>query len=110
MAALIQRYHSEVDAFNATDHPTDKDSNAHATYQATIREMIGVPARSAEDALAAIDFFIKEGADLMIELGGGDDHDTRIEELIALVADHVVARAAFAEAARRRPGKIVILR
>ena len=27
-----------------------------------------------------------------------DDHDTRIEELIALVADHLVARAAFAEA------------
>ena len=31
-----------------------------------------------------------------------DEHDTRIEELIALVADHVVSRAAFAEAVRRR--------
>jgi hypothetical protein len=39
-----------------------------------------------------------------------DDHDTRIEELIALLADHAVARAAFAEAVRRRPGKIIILR
>ena len=39
-----------------------------------------------------------------------DDHDTRIEELIALVADHAVARAAFAEAERWRPGKLVILR
>jgi hypothetical protein len=29
-------------------------------------------------------------------------HDTRIEELIALVADHAVARAAFTEALRRR--------
>ena len=39
-----------------------------------------------------------------------DDHDARVEELIALVADHLVARAAFAEAVKRRPGKIVILR
>jgi hypothetical protein len=39
-----------------------------------------------------------------------DDHDTRVEELIALVTDHAVARAAFAEAVQRRPGKIIILR
>ena len=39
-----------------------------------------------------------------------DDHDTQIEELIALVTDHAVARAAFAEAVQRRPGKIIILR
>ena len=39
-----------------------------------------------------------------------DDHDTHVEELIALVADHAVARAAFVEAVRRRPGKIIILR
>ena len=39
-----------------------------------------------------------------------DDHDTHVEELIALVADHAVARAAFVEAIRRRPGKIIVLR
>ena len=39
-----------------------------------------------------------------------DDHDTHIEELIALVRDHAVAGAAFAEAVQRRPGKIIILR
>jgi hypothetical protein len=39
-----------------------------------------------------------------------DDHDTRIEELIALVTDHAVAHAAFAEAVQRRPGKVLILR
>ena len=35
-----------------------------------------------------------------------DDHDTHVEELIALVGDHAVARSAFAEAVRRRPGKV----
>jgi hypothetical protein len=39
-----------------------------------------------------------------------DDHDTRVEEVIALVSDHAVARAAFAEAIKRRPGKIITLR
>jgi hypothetical protein len=39
-----------------------------------------------------------------------DDHDKHVEELIALVTDHAVARAAFAEAVQRRPGKVIILR
>jgi hypothetical protein len=36
-----------------------------------------------------------------------DDADRYVEELIALTGDYRVARAAFAEAARRRPGRIV---
>jgi len=39
-----------------------------------------------------------------------DEHDTVVEELIYLVAYLAVARAAFAEAVKRRPGKVVILR
>jgi hypothetical protein len=39
-----------------------------------------------------------------------DDQDTHVEELIALVSDHAVARAAFAEAVSQRPGKSIILR
>jgi hypothetical protein len=39
-----------------------------------------------------------------------DDRDANVEEPIALVADHAVARAAFVEAVRRRPGKIIVLR
>ena len=39
-----------------------------------------------------------------------DDRDAYVEELIALLADHAVARAAFVEAVRRRPGKIIVLR
>jgi hypothetical protein len=39
-----------------------------------------------------------------------DDHDSHVEQLIALVADHAVAHAAFGEAVRRRPGKVITLR
>ena len=39
-----------------------------------------------------------------------DDGDRYVEELIALTGDYRVARAAFAEAAKQRPGRIVTLR
>ena len=39
-----------------------------------------------------------------------DDADQRVEELIALTGDYRVARAAFDEAVKRRPGRIVTLR
>jgi hypothetical protein len=39
-----------------------------------------------------------------------DDADRHVEELIALIGDYGVARAAFDEAVKRRPGRIVTLR
>ena len=39
-----------------------------------------------------------------------DDADSYVEELIALIGDYRVARAAFEEAIKRRPGRIVTLR
>ena len=39
-----------------------------------------------------------------------DDTDRHVEELIALAGDYRVARAAYEEAAKGRPGRIVTLR
>ena len=39
-----------------------------------------------------------------------DDNDRHVEELIALTGDYRVAKAAFDEAVKRRPGRIVTLR
>ena len=39
-----------------------------------------------------------------------DENDQRVEELIALTADYGSARAAYEEALRKRPGRIVTLR
>jgi hypothetical protein len=50
-----------------------------------------------------------QGFDLPYRVEPWDDRDTRVEELIALVGDHAVARAAYAEV-KRRPGKIITLR
>src|SRR3974390_1678607 len=38
------------------------------------------------------------------------DTDSHVEELIALTGDYRVARAAYEEAVKRRPGRIVTLR
>ena len=39
-----------------------------------------------------------------------DDADSQVEELIALMGDYRFARAAFYEAVKHRPGRIVTLR
>ena len=39
-----------------------------------------------------------------------DDTDGHVEELIALTGDYRVARAAYVEAVKHRPGRIVTLR
>ena len=39
-----------------------------------------------------------------------DENDQRVEELIALTADYGIGRAAYEEALKKRPGRIVTLR
>ena len=39
-----------------------------------------------------------------------DDNDSRVEELVVLADDYRVARAAFVEAVKRRPARMVTLR
>jgi hypothetical protein len=48
--------------------------------------------------------------DLTFRIEVWDKRDSHVDELVALVGDHAVARAAFDEAVRRRPGRIVTLR
>jgi hypothetical protein len=62
LAGLIRLYFQQVDEFNATPHETDEWFNAHAasTFQATLSRMHNVPIRSADDALAFLDFLERE--------------------------------------------------
>jgi hypothetical protein len=71
LAALVRRYFEEVEYFNATgfdgtDYRSDEESDALAesTFDKTMHEMVGVPARSREDALAALEWLTKDGANL----------------------------------------------
>jgi hypothetical protein len=69
LAALVQRYFAEVDVFNSSGEEDDAaaDRLAAATFDQTLQKMIGVPARSRADALAAIEWLIAEGKHSMIE-------------------------------------------
>ena len=96
LAALVRRYYDEVDAFNAIALATDEasDSLADATYNATMSKMIGVPARSADDALAAMDWLIREGADSMIELDpDGTAWAQTCVSLVNAVRDYIASTA-----------------
>jgi hypothetical protein len=53
---------------------------------------------------------MRDELDLPYRVEAWDSTDSHVEELIALVGDHAVALAAYKEAARRRPGRIVTLR
>jgi hypothetical protein len=48
--------------------------------------------------------------DLSYSVEQWDDEDRYVEELIALTGDYRVAKAAFDEAVKARPGRIVTLR
>lgn len=92
LAALISRYFAEVDVFNATPHPTDKEFNTHAatTFDRTLRQMIGVPARTADDALAAIDFLIREEASFE-ELAYGNQWARVVASLVDAIRGYIVS-------------------
>jgi hypothetical protein len=48
--------------------------------------------------------------DLPFRIELWDDQDRHVEELIALAGDYPSACGAFAEAVKRRPGKLITLR
>jgi phytoene dehydrogenase-like protein len=59
LAALIRRYRAEIDAWEAKDK-TDEEFQADTPFDATMQQMIGVPARTRDDALAAFQFIRDE--------------------------------------------------
>jgi len=62
LASILALYWQQVDEFNDAQHISDEESDAHAaaTYEATLRRVIGMPARTSNDALAALDWLSKE--------------------------------------------------
>src|SRR6185369_6019829 len=71
LAALVKRYFAEVAAF--CSDPRGDDDNwylADQPFHVTLRELMGVPVRSRDDAVAAVDWIIFEGKDGVINFGG----------------------------------------
>ena len=91
LAGLIRRYWVEWNAF--PNGASDDEINAYvaATFRATEDAMIGVPARTAEDALAALDFLIRESEDFELDLS---DDEGLHGSLIGAVRDYIARQVA----------------
>lgn len=66
LSELVRRYFAEIDSYDRRTFRDDAEANAVAdrTFGATLKHMVGVPARTPDDALAALDWLVREGADL----------------------------------------------
>jgi hypothetical protein len=98
LAALIARYFDEVHTFNATTHQTDAESNAHAaaTYTATLRKIVGVPARTSDDAAAALNWLIKENIDFETEYHGYGLFGRVVTSLVDALKGYIVSTGRLA--------------
>ena len=84
LAALVRRYFAEVEAFNA-DPPEDYEAFfATQPSDLTVREMVGVPVRTREDALAVIEFMERDNC---IEMYGP------VESLVDGLRGYIEGRA-----------------
>jgi hypothetical protein len=104
LAAIVRRYFAELDEFDSMPgHVFDAlpDAEVHAianaTYAGTAKKMIGVPARTPADALAAVDWIIREGRDSVIEIDGKPDaflYNRVTHSLIHALRDYLAGRVA----------------
>jgi hypothetical protein len=70
LARLVRLYFDQCDAFNAYADRTDDaaeemayaDALADETFDETMRKMVGVPVRTREDALAVLEWLVKDDA------------------------------------------------
>ena len=93
LAALVRRYFAEVDAFNNDPRIADdfeSDKLAAATYERTLRKIVRTPARTADDAVAAIDCLLKDSDGCMVET----DEDSVHGALIRTVRTYLAGRVA----------------
>jgi hypothetical protein len=98
LAALVRLYFEQVEAFNSrpnTDGETDAEANAllEATCNATLRQMIGIPAVSAGDALAALHHLEEEGADLESMKYSDSLYDDVFRSLLNAIRGYLEGRA-----------------
>jgi len=94
-AALVRRYFAETKTFNrvaVADGRTDKQNDALAasTYEATLHRMAETPIRSANDALALLDWMERED---IIEHWHNDGEGV-IEAMTSSLRDYLAGRAA----------------
>lgn len=92
LATLVDRYFGEVATFSEAELKTDEECHAlaAATYEATLREIAGVPARTPQDALAAFDFLIRE--EVFEEGTGIGNFGPAVESMVQAIRSHLASQ------------------
>lgn len=91
LAALIGTYWAEMDAFH--QRGMDDDGLCLASLDGIMEKMIGVPARTATDASAAMDWIVSHGPSVTIELNPQGGLWNRVcASLVGAVRDYLAAR------------------
>jgi hypothetical protein len=98
LAPLIRLYFHQINTFNTRPfrfEQTDEEANtlARATYEKTLRQIIGVPVRTAEDAVAAFDFLVREKVDLGSEPDWPSDFGKVTHSLVDSLRSYLAASA-----------------
>jgi len=60
-----------------------------------MEQMIGVPARTADDAPAAMDWLVKEGVDFESGLGDDGSHQQLVTSLVKAIRGYIEGRASW---------------
>ena len=95
LAALARRYFAEVAAFNTNPDLGDDDFfHADQPFDVTLQQMVGVPVRSIEDALAAVEVVLHEGEGCMIDLSSEAASDKAAASCLHAVRDYLAGRVA----------------
>jgi phytoene dehydrogenase-like protein len=92
LAILIHRYRAEIDEWEAKEK-TDEEFHADTPFDATMQQMIGAPARTRDDALAAFQF-IRDEFDL--EDRYGDYLADALTSLLDSVNSYIVSTGRLA--------------
>jgi hypothetical protein len=74
LARLMRRYFAEVATFEADPRDADEYFRSDQPFDETLKQMVGVPVRCPEDALAGVEWLIDLGRGCMIDLSGGSSY------------------------------------
>ena len=96
LAALARQYFAEVAAFNSSPDLGDDDFfHADQPFDVTLQQMVSVPVRSIEDALAAVEVVLHEGDEgCMIDLSSECASDTAAASCLHALRDYLAGRVA----------------
>jgi hypothetical protein len=85
---LITRYRCELDAFNANQFEDDDEciAAANSTFESTLSNMVGMPAETKAEALAALQLLQHELEDLSLAAG---QLATNLTSLFAAVRGYI---------------------